>query len=82
MNDPSNGSECVCMTCDEFLLDVDFGNLIDEMYWSGDVVNTEAMFNRMISEATRLGIVLTDVETWLYDKPLFAVYRDTEKGLS
>lgn len=69
------------MTCDEYLEGLDFGSLIDELYWSGGC-NTELMFHYMIRHANERRVQLTNVKTWSYDGPMWAVYQNAEKGLS
>lgn len=72
------------MTCETFCethFDAWLCDYIQESYWD-DSFNTDHAFDRMEREAARLGVRLTDIETWNYDAYLTNAYRCTEKGLS
>lgn len=70
------------MTCDEYLSGLDFGSLIDELYWERENNVTDKLWEFMKEQAKRDNVILTDEEDYNYDKPLWDVYQYPEKGLS
>lgn len=72
------------MTCEEFY-EYDFearcDSIIQEMYWD-DSYSTETLYQTMCAHAAATGVVLTDAETWSYDRFFHNVWKCTEKGLS
>lgn len=73
------------MTCDEFFDqlydDHDLSTWFDEMYWEQSF-NSDKVFEDMVQTAKTMGIELTDIEDWDYDKIIYNAYDCTEKGLS
>lgn len=61
--------------------DYRMANYIDELYWDGGC-DTEKMFNFILQCSKADGIVIVDIDTVDYDRALYILYRDTEKGLS
>ncbi len=84
--DTKTGKEITHMSCDDYLEHLwnteGFHTLISELHW-GLGVDVDRMFHYMVNEAAKDGVVLTDIDTWDYDKPLYESYKNSDdKGLS
>ena len=73
------------MTCLEFAERREFdewlSTYIDETC-RNDEFSTDYAFDRLQDDAERLGVQLTDLETWTYDRYFDNAYRVAQKGLS